>query len=265
MWMWLESKSLTVLVECWSSCATSQGDWNLSHLQRQWELQWCPSKPRHLKASCDGDVRTNVDIKKIVMNCPKKCRAEQRNVKNFRIFFFSHVTRGRMSSVRTMFHLLIGIFLDEHFSNANHFLLPFPLLKTILRARLIRLCMFSLLREELSSDQPRQNFSADVQLFFKRKLIWSFVIILNLSIPSNDLWGGHQKALISLANDPSWPRSSFRPNQTLRIEKQGEVKMLLVTFSPSTFEFGFCPKREDKHSVWNFLNFRAKKWSKWQE
>ena len=53
------------------------------------------------------------------------------------------------------YHLLIGIFLDEHFSNANHFLLPFPLLKTILRARLIRLCMFSLL---LSSDQPRQNF-----------------------------------------------------------------------------------------------------------
>ena len=122
-------------------------------------------------------------------------------------FFFSHVTGGRMSSVRTMFHLLIGIFLDEHFSNANHFLLPFPLLKTILRARLIRLCMFSLL---LSSDQPRQNF------FWKENWFSHLSSSLTFSVPSsNDLWGGHLKALISLVNDPILTKKQFpvaKPN-----------------------------------------------------
>ena len=105
------------------------------------------------------------------------------------------------------YHLLIGIFLDEHFSNANHFLLPFPLLKTILRARLIRLCMFSLL---LSSDQPRQNF------FWKENWFSHLSSSLTFSVPSsNDLWGGHLKALISLVNDPILTKKQFpvaKPN-----------------------------------------------------
>lgn len=105
------------------------------------------------------------------------------------------------------YHLLIGIFLDEHFSNANHFLLPFPLLKTILRARLIRLCMFSLL---LSSDQPRQDF------FWKENWFSHLSSSLTFSVPSsNDLWGGHLKALISLVNDPILTKKQFpvaKPN-----------------------------------------------------